>query len=77
LLGSCNTLVDRPELSSRALVAFCDLARRKFYLRPSYIAKKLGQVLTGRAEAGRLLKSFGTFRRYLFKSGKEKKGKNG
>lgn len=75
--GGHNTLVDRPELSSRALVAFCDLARRKFYLRPSYIAKKLGQVLTGRAEAGRLLKSFGTFRRYLFKSGKEKKGKNG
>jgi anaerobic magnesium-protoporphyrin IX monomethyl ester cyclase len=75
--GGHNTLVDRPELSSRALVTFCDMARRRFYLRPGYIAKKLGQVLTGRAEAGRLLKSFGTFRRYLFRSGKEKKERNG
>lgn len=71
--GGHNTLVERPGLSSDDLVEFCDKARRKFYLRPRYIVHKLGQMLTGKAEAGRLFKSFRTFSHHLFKRKKNKK----
>ncbi len=64
--GLHNTVVNRPELPHDEIVAFCDRARREFYLRPAYIAYKLRQVITHPGETGRLLKSIKTFGKYLF-----------
>jgi anaerobic magnesium-protoporphyrin IX monomethyl ester cyclase len=63
--GLHNTVVDRPELPHKEIVAFCDRARREFYLRPRYIAYKLKQVVRHPRELGRLVKSMRTFARYL------------
>lgn len=65
--GLHNCVVSTPELSSADLVAFCDQARRSFYLRPSYVLSKVGQVLAHPTEAKRILKASRTFFRYLFK----------
>jgi len=65
--GLHNCVVSTPELSSADLVAFCDQARRSFYLRPSYVLAKVGQVLAHPTEAKRILKASRTFFRYLFK----------
>jgi radical SAM superfamily enzyme YgiQ (UPF0313 family) len=63
--GLHNTVVDRPDLPHSEIVEFCDRARREFYLRPRYVAAKLGQVFRHPGEAIRVLKSFKTFARYL------------
>jgi len=63
--GLHNCVVNRPELSHTQLVAFCDRARREFYLRPRYILFKLRQILTRPDEAVRTLKSLRKFWKYL------------
>lgn len=65
--GMHNCVLSTPEVSSQELVEFCNYARRKFYLRPSYILMKAGQCLTNWGDFKRTLKAFGTFRKYLFK----------
>jgi len=65
--GLHNCVVSTPALSNDDLVAFCDYARRSFYLRPSYVLSKMGQVLTHPREARRVLKASRTFLRYLLK----------
>jgi radical SAM superfamily enzyme YgiQ (UPF0313 family) len=65
--GLHNTVVDRPDLPHEEVVAFCDRARREFYLRPRYIAYKLGQVLRHPRELPRLVKSLRTFAKYLMR----------
>lgn len=74
--GLHNCVISRPGLSNHELVAFCDEARRRFYLRPSYIVHKLKQGMTDLHEFKRLMKSSLTLSRYLF-SGSNKKVKNG
>ncbi|MGH2626499.1 MAG: B12-binding domain-containing radical SAM protein [Anaerolineales bacterium] len=64
--GLHNTVVDRPDLPHAEIVAFCDRARREYYLRPRYLAYKLKQIFTHPREARRLFKSMKTFGRYLF-----------
>ena len=64
--GMHNCVLSTPEVSSQELVEFCNYARRKFYLRPSYILMKAGQCLTNWGDFKRTLKAFGTFRKYLF-----------
>lgn len=65
--GLHNCVVDLPGLPSRELVSFCDQARKRFYLRPSYLAFKLIQSLRHPSTEGRRnLKAFGTFRKHLF-----------
>lgn len=63
--GHHNTVVDRPDLPHQEIVAFCDRARREFYLRPRYIAYKLRQIIRHPRELGRLVKSLKTFGRHL------------
>lgn len=70
--GVHNCLISRPGLSNEELVALCDEARRRFYLRPEYILATLRKALTSPREAKRVLKSSRTFFRYLLRS---KKGK--
>jgi radical SAM superfamily enzyme YgiQ (UPF0313 family) len=66
--GLHNCVVDLPGLPAEDLVSFCNHARKKFYLRPSYIAAKVVQsVLHPLTEGRRNLKAFGTFRRHLFR----------
>jgi anaerobic magnesium-protoporphyrin IX monomethyl ester cyclase len=65
--GLHNTVIDLPGLPSRYLVEWCDMARKKFYLRPQYIASKLRQVFTHPEEIGRLARASRTFAKYLFR----------
>jgi anaerobic magnesium-protoporphyrin IX monomethyl ester cyclase len=48
-------------------VEFCDHARRKFYLRPSYILRKAWRSLLDKEERHRTLLAFRTFRKHLFR----------
>jgi anaerobic magnesium-protoporphyrin IX monomethyl ester cyclase len=65
--GLHNCVIKTPNLSDLDLVEFCDRARREFYLRPSYIGKKLRQGLTDFYEFKRLVKGARSLANYLFK----------
>lgn len=63
--GMHNCVLSTPEVSNKELVDFCNYARKKFYLRPSYIFMKLGECLTSKDDFVRTFKAFGTFKKYL------------
>jgi len=63
--GMHNCVVERPDLTHRELVEFCDRARREYYLRPRYIVFKLRQIMTRPDEARRTMKSLKRFWRHL------------
>jgi len=63
--GLHNCVISRPGLTDRELVDFCDRARREFYLRPSYILKKLAAGLTNFREFKRLYKGAKHLRRHF------------
>ena len=65
--GLHRTVVEQSGLTAEDLVAWCDRARRSFYLRPRYIAEKLWQMLSHPAEAGRILRAARVFSRHLFR----------
>lgn len=66
--GLHNCVISTDSLSSEDLVDFCDRARRRFYLRPGYLLRKLWNSLRDPDEARRTLRAFSTFRRYLFRN---------
>lgn len=65
--GMHNCVLSTPEVSNQELVDFCNYARKKFYLRPSYMFMKGWECLTSKDDFVRTFKAFGTFRKYLFK----------
>jgi radical SAM superfamily enzyme YgiQ (UPF0313 family) len=65
--GLHNCVLHRPDLTSKDLVEFCDRARKEFYLRPTYLIRKLRQSVSHPSEFLRTLRSLKTFGRYLFK----------
>ena len=65
--GLHNSVVSNPDLTYQELVRFCDFARRKFYLRPSYFIFKLKQSLKNPREAKRNLMGFKNLARHLFR----------
>jgi radical SAM superfamily enzyme YgiQ (UPF0313 family) len=65
--GLHSSVVSNPQLRYEELVAFCDRARREFYLRPAYIFAKLRQMITNPGEAKRIIKAAFTFFRYLLR----------
>jgi radical SAM superfamily enzyme YgiQ (UPF0313 family) len=65
--GSHNCVIDRPDLPAEELVAFCDRARREFYLSPPYLARKLWQVLARPGELKRTWRSGRRFFRHLLR----------
>ncbi len=65
--GLHNCVVRTEELSPEELVDFCDYARRRFYLRPGYVLRKLLRSLRDPDERRRTLKAFRVFRKYLFR----------
>ncbi|MBI4666714.1 MAG: radical SAM protein [Nitrospinae bacterium] len=65
--GLHNTIVRTEQLTSEEMVQFCDHARREFYLRPQYIARKMLNVAVNPDEMRRTLRSARTFIKYLVK----------
>lgn len=63
--GLHNCVVRNETLSSSELVRLCDVARRKFYLRPRFILFKLFQMLEKPTEIVRTIKAARTFFKYL------------
>ncbi len=63
--GLHNSVVNRPDLSARELVEFCDRARREFYVRPSYITSKAVQAIRDPQEIKRLAKGGLSLARHL------------
>jgi anaerobic magnesium-protoporphyrin IX monomethyl ester cyclase len=65
--GLHSSVVSRPDITYEELVAFCDRARKEFYLRPAYLSAKVLQALSHPGEIKRLFKGFFSLLRYLFK----------
>ncbi|MCL2182522.1 MAG: B12-binding domain-containing radical SAM protein [Chitinispirillia bacterium] len=63
--GLHSSVVSNPDLRYEELVAFCDRARREFYLRPAYMFSKIKQMIVYPAEAKRIIKAGFTFFKYL------------
>ena len=74
--GLHSSVVSNPDLTYEELVAFCDRARREFYLRPAYIFAKIKQMITHPSEAKRIAKAGFTFCRYLLQPSLKNKPKN-
>lgn len=64
--GTHNTVLSTPELSAEEMVAFCNMARRKYYLRPGYIWHRLRVGLADPSDLKRSIKAFGKLKHYLF-----------
>ncbi len=65
--GNHNTVLSLPGLSAQDMVDFCNLARKKYYLRPRYILYRLKMGLKNPSDLKRSLKAFSKLRKYLFK----------
>lgn len=65
--GFHRTTIQRGELTSQALVDFCDKARREFYLRPSYILRQGIMAIKNPRERYRVFRGFNTLVRHLFR----------
>lgn len=65
--GTHNTVLSMPGLSSEEMVAFCNMARKKYYLRMSYIFHRLKVGLCNPSDLKRSFKAFGRLKTYLFK----------
>lgn len=65
--GLHRTIVSQPGLSAEEVVAWCDEARREYYLRPRFVANKVWEIVTNPREAGRIVKASRTFFKYLFR----------
>lgn len=68
--GLHNCVVRNEHFSSAELVRLCDYARKRFYLRPGYIAYRLRKALQDPAEMIRTVKASRTFFKYLIKGSK-------
>jgi radical SAM superfamily enzyme YgiQ (UPF0313 family) len=73
--GLHSSVVSNPDLRYEELVAFCDRARREFYLRPTYIFAKLKQMAVNPGESKRIIKAALTFFRYLLQPSIKRKGR--
>ena len=71
--GLHNSVVTLPNITHEELVSFCDRARRRFYLSPSYLLYKLKQSLLDRRELQRNIKGFLTLAKYLIRGSQHDK----
>lgn len=65
--GTHNTVLSLPGISAKAMVDFCNYARKKYYLRPRYILHRLRVGLTNPDDLKRSLKAFSQLWKYLLK----------
>ncbi len=65
--GQHRSVVETDHVSADELMAFCDAARREYYLRPQYIWQQLCTIARTPGEAPRILSAFGKLSRFLFR----------
>ena len=65
--GTINCLLELPGITGDEMVKFCDDARKKYYLRPSYIWHRLVMGIKDPADFKRSLKAFKNIKKYLLK----------
>ena len=65
--GTISAGLSLPGLSSDEMVAFCEYAQKKYYLRFSYFMHRLKVGLRHPSDLKRSLKAFGKLRHYIFK----------
>lgn len=65
--GTLNCVLNTPELSAQELVDFCAYARKKYYMRPWYIAHRLARGLRDPGDFRRSLKAFWRLKDSLLK----------
>lgn len=65
--GTINCVLNLPGITSEEMVKFCDDARKKYYLRPSYILHRVWMGLKDFEDFKRSLKAFLKIRKFLFK----------
>lgn len=68
--GTLNCVINLPNLSSKELVEFCAQARKKYYLRPWYIAHRLWVGIRNPEDLKRSLKAFWKLKDSLLKKNK-------
>jgi radical SAM superfamily enzyme YgiQ (UPF0313 family) len=64
--GLHNSVVRMPDMTSDEIVAWCDYARRRYYLRPRYLGYKLAQSIFRPSELLRNIKAGKRFVRFLW-----------
>lgn len=65
--GTLNCIINTPDLSADDLVKFCQMARKKYYLRPRYIAHRILRGLMDKEDLKRSIKAFGKLKETLFR----------
>ena len=65
--GLHNCIIRTADSSPEELIRFCDYARRRFYLRPSYLFYKAWQGLFDIQERRRTIKAFRVFVKHLYR----------
>ena len=65
--GQHRSTVERPGLSNKEIEDFCDLSRRRFYLRPRYVFNKLRESLTDVQHFQKNLRGFSVLAKHLVK----------
>jgi len=63
--GCHRALVSTPELSAEQVEEFCRAARRRFYLRPRFLARSLWRAVRSRDERSHLVRGARAFVRHL------------
>jgi len=67
--GMHNSVVNMIDtMTTKDLLDWCDSARRRYYLRPSFIASKFVQLFTEPQEAVKTVKASVTFAKHLFRN---------
>lgn len=65
--GTHNCVLELPGLSAKEMVEFCDYARKKYYLRVSYVMHRLAVGIRDPQDLKRSIKAFKTLKRYIFR----------
>ncbi len=65
--GTINCLLELPGITGEEMVRFCDEARKKYYMRPSYIAHRLKMGLKDPSDLKRSVKAFSRIWKFLIK----------
>ena len=65
--GNHNTVLNMPNLSAEDMTAFCDYARKKYYLRVKYICHRIWIGIHDIEDLKRSIKAFSRIKKYLLK----------
>ena len=65
--GTVSCVLNLPELSADDLVAFCAMARKKYYLRHRYIVHRLKMGVTDKEDLIRSIKAFSKLKKTIFR----------